>query len=173
MLNEVVINVGRLIVLILLQALLFNSIDLFNGAAVPFVYVLIILALPFDVPRWIELIIGFAVGLTMDAFNSTPGLHASACVTLAFFRPLLIKALAPREGYEFGMKPKVRDMGFRWFLYYAGILIFIHHAWLFYIEVFSFSYFFSTLWRVLLSSVFTLVLVIITQYLAFGPSRGS
>ena len=55
----------------------------------------------------------------------------------------------------------------KWFFYYAAFLIVIHHTVLFYLEVFSFHEFFSTLLRVLLSSAFTLALVFLAEYLGF------
>ncbi|HMT30864.1 MAG TPA: rod shape-determining protein MreD, partial [Bacteroidia bacterium] len=59
--------------------------------------------------------------------------------------------------------------GFTWFLIYAASLTLIHHSVLFYIEVFRFSEFFSTFLRVILSSLATLVVIMISQYL-FGKS---
>lgn len=171
MLNEFIANFVRYVFLILTQGLVLNNVALFDGRAVPYLYVLFLLSLPFEIPRWLELLIGFITGLTIDFFTSTPGMHASACVLLAYMRPLLLKALAPREGYEFGTHPTIRDMGFRWYASYAAILIVAHHLWLFYLEAFSFDNFFLTLLRVLLSSAFTFILVILSQYLAFGSSR--
>lgn len=168
MLIRLVGNVTRFLFLILLQGLVLNEVNLWNGMAIPYLYVLIILMFPFELPRWALLLLGFFTGLSMDMFTNTLGIHASACVLVAYCRYFVLKALAPRDGYEYGMQPKLQDMGFTWFLYYASVLIFVHHAWLFYLEVFSFAGFFSTLLRVLLSSLFTLLLAILSQYLIFN-----
>lgn len=174
MLNEVLKNTVRFIALILIQGLILNDINLFGGQAIPYFYILFLIMLPLETPRWLELLLGLALGLGMDMFTNTVGIHASACVWLAFLRPVYLNAIAPRDGYEFGQNPTINDLGFSWFLKYASVLVFAHHFWLFYVEVYSFRDFFSTLLRVILSSAFTLVLIIIAQYLFFsGKSRST
>lgn len=171
MLSEIWENSVRFAVLAVLQIMLFDYIDLWNGRAIPQVYILFLLTLPFDLPRWLELFLGLLMGLVIDIFHSTPGLHASACLVLAFLRPLLLKALAPREGYEFGWKPTARQMGLPWYLSYAGILALAHHSVLFFVEVFTLSGMFSTLLRILLSAIFTLSVLLMAQYLAFSAPK--
>lgn len=165
MVNEVLKNIARFVVLVLLQGLILNSVNLWDGMAIPYLYILFLLMLPFETPRWLELLIGLVLGLTIDMFTNTIGMHASACVLIAYIRPLYLKAIAPRDDYEFGQRPSIQDLGLSWFLKYAIVLIFVHHLWLFYVEVYSFRGFFSTLLRVVLSSAFTLVLILISQYL--------
>lgn len=171
MINEIASNTARLLVLVLLQGLIFNEIILWQGMAIPYVYVLFLLMLPLETPRWLELILGLICGLAIDMFTNTLGIHASASVLLAFVRPHFLKAIAPRDGYEFGQRPTIGDMGFAWFFKYAGVLILVHHTWLFFVEVYSFKGFFTTLLRVFLSSAFTFVLVMLSQYLIFSPRR--
>ncbi len=165
MLNEIVKNIGRFVILVLFQGIILNDASLMDGMAIPYLYVIIILLLPLETPRWLELIIGLIVGLSVDMFTNTLGIHASATVLLAFMRPVLLKWIAPRDGYEFGVKPTIADLGLSWYLKYAGVLILIHHVWLFFIEVYSFTGFFHTLLRALVSAAFTLVLAILAQYL--------
>ena len=98
-------------------------------------------------------------------FYDTAGMHAAASVFLAYIRPAVLKLFSPRDGYEFGTKPTIQYLGTPWFLSYAGILIVFHHLVLFYLEIFRFSEFFSTFFRVIISSLFTLLLVLISQYL--------
>ena len=131
----------------------------------PFVYVLFILMLPFETPKWLLLVASFILGITIDMFYDTAGMHAAACVTMAYIRPGILKLFSPRDGYEFGTQPSIQYLGIPWFLSYAGILVVIHHLILFYIEIFRFSEFFSTFFRVIVSSIFTLLLVVISQYL--------
>jgi len=103
-------------------------------------------------------------------FSNTVGMHIAACTIMAFCRPYLLKMISPREGFERGSKISIRKFGINWFITYAGILILLHHTVLFYLEIFRFSAFFSTLLRVILSSAFTLCLVIVTEYL-FNPVK--
>ena len=165
MLNEVLKNIGRFILLVLLQGLILNEVNLWQGVAIPYLYILVLLMLPLETPRWLELIIGLVLGLTIDMFTNTLGMHASACVLLAYVRPLYLKGIAPRDGYEFGQRPGIQDLGLSWFIKYAGVLILVHHFWLFFVEVYSLKGFFNTVLRVFASSVLTLILAIISQYL--------
>lgn len=164
MVNEIIRNILRFILLVLVQVLLINNIEL--GRFInPSIYVLFLIVLPFETPKWLVLILGFVLGITIDAFQDTVGMHAAACVFLAYVRPGVLKLFSPRDGYEFGTQPTVQYLGIPWFLSYAGILILLHHLVLFYLEAFHFSEFFSTFFRVIISSLFTLLLVLVTQYL--------
>jgi hypothetical protein len=58
--------------------------------------------------------------------------------------------------------------GVRWFITYAAIIIVIHHATLFFVEVFRFTDFFRTILRILISSVFTLGFVLLIEYYRKG-----
>lgn len=164
---EVLNQLGKFIVLIGLQVLVLNHIHLF-GYANPFLYLLFVIALPFEIANWLLLVIALGTGLTVDVFTNTLGLHASACLVTAFSRPLVLTIFSPREGYEFGSRPHLQDYGLGWFLPYAGILTLIHHLSLFYLEYFRFSEFFQTFGRALTSTVFTLLLMVMVQYLTFS-----
>lgn len=76
-----------LVVLVLLQVLLLNNIQ-FSGYINPYMYVLFILLLPFETPRYLLLLLGFFLGLLVDIFSNTPGFHASATTFLAFCAPI-------------------------------------------------------------------------------------
>lgn len=170
MLNEVIRNIIRFILLVGVQVLIINNIEL--GRFInPFLYVLFIIILPFETPKWLVLLSAFLIGVTMDMFSDTGGMHAAACVFMGYIRPGVLKLFSPRDGYEFGTQPTVQYLGVPWFLSYAGILVVSHHLILFYIEVFRFSEFFSTFFRVLVSSFFTLFLVIVTQYLFYRKKQ--
>jgi len=157
-------NILRFVFLVLLQVLILNNIQL-SGFINPYLYVLFILLLPFETPKWALLVIAFLLGLSIDAFTDTLGMHASATVLMAFFRPYVLNIISPRDGYDAGTFPRLYYFGFTWFLKYSVILILIHHFCLFYLEVFRLSDFFFTLWKIILSSFFSLILIIISQYI--------
>jgi len=167
MFNQVFSNSLRFVFLILFQVFILNNIQL-GGYLNPYLYVLFILMLPFETPKGLLLLLAFFLGISVDMFSNTIGMHAMACLLLAFFRPYIVTYISPRGGYDFGAGPTIKDMGFNWYLSYTGILILAHHILLFNLEVFRLSEFFSTLYRTLLSSVFTLALVIITHYIITG-----
>ena len=163
MINEIVKNILRFFCLVLLQVLIVKNIEL--GRFInPFLYVLFLLMLPFNTPNWLMLIVSFLLGLTVDMFYDTMGMHAAASVFMAYCRPAVLKLFSPRDGYEFGTKPTIQYLGVPWFLSYASILILLHHTVLFFIEVFRFSEFFSTFGRIILSSLFTILLVVTSQF---------
>jgi rod shape-determining protein MreD len=165
MITTVRANILRFILLVLLQALVIDHIDLAHGWVVPYIYVLFILLLPFDTPDWATLLLGFLLGMVMDLFSSTPGMHASACVVMAYARIWMLRALVPREGYDPGKRPIIQHMGLAWFTTYAGVLILVHHLWLFFVEVYRFDDFLSTFLRALMSAIATFILCLLAQAL--------
>jgi len=164
MLNSIIRNTGLFILLLLIQVLLMNNIQ-FSGYVNPYIYILFIILLPFEIPAWILLLLSFLSGLIVDLFTGIPGLHASATLLAGFFRPYILALIAPREGYEQGETPGLKHFGLRWFLLYLTVIILVHHFALFYLEVFSITYFFRTLARVLLSSVFSIAFIFLIQTL--------
>jgi len=164
MISEIIRNIIRFIALILVQVLIIKNIEL-GRFMNPFVYVLFIIVLPFETPKWLLLVSAFILGITIDMFYDTAGMHAAATVFMAYTRPGILKLFSPRDGYEFGTQPTIQYLGVPWFLSYAGILIIFHHLVLFYIEIFRFSEFFSTFFRASASSVITMLLVVISQFL--------
>jgi hypothetical protein len=154
------------IALVLAQILIFNNIE-FSGFVNPYVYILFVLLLPFKTPPFIQLTSAFTLGLTVDLFMGTPGVHSSATVMMAFSRPFVLSLYSPREGYQTGTFPRLSQFGWEWFVKYAVTLILIHHFILFYLEVFTFHHFFSTWVRAFLSSILTSVIIILSQYFIF------
>ncbi len=154
------------VVLVLIQVLILNNIQ-FSGYINPFLYVLFILLLPFQTPVYLQLLLGFILGLTIDVFSNTPGIHSSATVFLAFIRPHVLELLSGRDSQEKGFSPRIKVLGFAWFLKYTIMLVLCHHIFLFFAEAFTLSGAFYTLLRCLLSSVLSIILVIISQYIIF------
>jgi rod shape-determining protein MreD len=150
------------IILVLFQVLLFNNIQ-FSGYINPYVYIMFILLLPVEISSWLLLFLSFGVGMVIDFYSGSPGMHSAASVLAGFVRPYVLRLISPRDGYEPGAYPSMLIYGFRWFLLYTMIIVLVHHTALFYIEVFRFTDFFRTFLRVLLSSLFTIVFVMIIE----------
>jgi len=155
------------ILLILLQVLLFNNIQ-FSGYVNPYVYIMFILLLPFEIPSWLLLLLSFATGLIMDFFSGSPGMHSSATTLAGFVRPYILRVISPRDGYEPGSDPSMLTYGLTWFLAYSSLIVLIHHTALFYLEVFRFADFFRTMLRVLLSSLFSITFIILIEFYRRG-----
>jgi rod shape-determining protein MreD len=170
MINQIIRNLFRFILLVLVQVLIVKNIDM--GRFInPFLYVLFIIMLPFDTPKWMLLVSSFLLGITVDMFYDSMGMHAAACVFMAYCRPGVLSLIAPREGYESTIQPTIQHLGAPWFFSYTGMLVLLHHFALFYIEVFRFSEFFTTFLRVILSSLFTLLLITVVQFLFYKKER--
>lgn len=170
MITDLIKYVVMFFALLVIQVALLNNIHL-GGYINPFIYVMFLLALPVRIPGALLLVMAFILGIIIDLFSNTIGMHAAACVFMAYARPTILKFIAPRDGYDTESAPSVKDFGLNWFLIYALILIFLHHLMLFYVEVFRITEFFQTLLRVLLSTVTTAAIVIMVQYLSDRPKQ--
>ncbi len=166
MLNEIIKHTSRFLLFLLLQVIVLNNIRL-GGYVNPYLYILFILMLPFETPVWAVLLLSFAMGISVDMFLNTMGLHAFSTVLMGYSRSYILRLLAPRDGYEFGKEPSLFYLGYSWFFSYATLLLVIHHFIFFYLEVFRFSEFFFTFARFLLSSLFTMFLIVLSQYLMY------
>lgn len=164
--RTLIINAIRFLVLVFMQVFLLKNIALYN-LATPYFYILFILLLPFEVPNVLLFALSFILGLTVDAFYDTPGLHAASCVLLALVRVMFINITVQKDGFDNEPEPTLSIMGFRWFFTYALILTFAHHFFLLSLEVFSISGIQYTLSRVVLSSIFTVFLMLISGLLFF------
>ncbi len=165
--NVIFRNIARFIFLLLLQVLVFNNIQVFSFIT-PYIYILFIILLPFETPRWFRLVLGFLLGLMVDMFSNSGGIHAAATTLIAFMSPWVQNIVSSKEEYEPGIQPGIKQLGFNWFFFYSLILTAAHHILLFYLEIFSFSGFFSTLWHALLNIVFTMIFIILSQYIFYG-----
>lgn len=149
-----------------IQVFLLKNMALYN-LPVPYLYILFLLLLPFGIPNILLFALAFITGLCVDAFYDTPGLHAASCVVLAFVRILFINVTVSKEGFDNEPEPTLSIMGFRWFFTYAVTLTLIHHFFLFAIEYFNFSGLQYTIGRFLATSIFTVVLMLISGVLFF------
>ncbi len=151
--------------LVLIQVLILNQVQ-FSGFVNPYIYLLFILLLPLSTPQYIVLPLAFLLGLTVDSFSNSLGIHAAATTFIAFLRPAIIGTISSREEDK-NDYPGLKQNGFQWFLYYTIVMVFFHHLVLFYLEVFTFSGFFHTLFKVILSSVFSIFVIVLSQYIIF------
>ena len=78
-------NIGRFVLLMLLQLLVLNNVYL-GGYVMPMLYVLFILMLPTSVGRVPLLLTAFGTGLVVDIMAGALGFHALACTVVAMMR---------------------------------------------------------------------------------------
>jgi len=156
-------NIVRFIVLVVVQVLILNNIQ-FLGYVNPALYIYFILTLNVRTSRWAVLILAFALGLIVDIFSNTAGLHAFATVFVAFMRAPAINIFTSVDEST-NPEPSVSTFGWMAYIRYAGLLVLIHNALIFIIEAFSFVDFGIIFLKILLSSIVTLLLIIAIQML--------
>lgn len=167
--NRLILNTLRFIGLILLQVLVIDNIRL--GYYIhPYVYVLFIFLMPFNIQKWQLLLLGFFTGLTVDLFNGTPGLNAAATVFLAFIRPYVINGTTRRKDINMNDEPSLNNMGISWFIVYSILLLSVHNFTLFLLEAFSIKLLGTILIQTLLS-VFSSLMLIFIILLLFKKSN--
>ena len=167
-------NFFRFCIIVLLQVLILKRITLLWWLEpygfppfTPNIYPLFILLLPFEIPVWALLVLGFVTGISIDTFMNTAGIHACATVLLAYLRTNVLNALMPRNLTEYtGQQPNIKSMGWMPFLVYCAFLILIHHLVVYSIEMWSFASFGRLLLQVFASTI-TSILCIIVYILLF------
>lgn len=144
------------------QVLLFKNVVLFHTAFC-FVYVVYILTFSVDTNPLTLMLIAFAMGLGVDIFYDSMGLHAMASVGMVYIRGFWLSRITPQGGYERNSLPTIASNGVQWFIVYALPLIVLHHAVLFYVEAGGTTYFWFTLLKVLSSSLFSMVAIVLVE----------
>ncbi len=167
MLRNLIIHLALLLVFIFLQAFMFDNMKLSSLQIYPFVYVAIILMLPFETPKWLLLLTGFFSGLLLDIFNDTLGVNTAAATLLAYVRPFTLSVLSPYDGYENGTLPRVGYYGTPWYLKYISMNVFVFAAAFYLLVSFSFNYFASDLLKIFFGSIYTIVIILLIQFAFF------
>ena len=160
--NAITLHIIRFVSLVLIQALILNNIN-FLGYINPYIYILFILLYPIKNNRILFIFLSFLLGLSVDLFLDSGGIHAAASVLIAYIRPLFLK-------FAFGMayehqtvKVSASEFGQR--LTYFSLMILVHHLVMFSLEVFNTSEVLLILKKTLFSSIFTILLCILITIL--------
>lgn len=167
--NTLIRNILLFVGLVFLQVMIFDNLRLGNFIH-PYVYVLFVMILPFETPKWKLLIYGFAIGMVVDIFNGTPGLNAAATVLMANLRPKIINMTTRKSDIEGKTAPSVSEMGLKWFFPYAVLLLLIHNLTLFMLEAFNFRLIGLVLLETLLSVVVSSIIIVLIIYI-FKPIK--
>ncbi len=158
--------IARFILLILFQVLVVNKLGL-STYINPYIYIVFVLMLPINFKPWLVLIIASVTGIVMDSFSSTPGLHMAACVGMGYVRNFYLRFATGKDDQDSNIIPNLSNKGWVWFLVYIFIMVSIHHFILFFLEIYSLSQFFSTLFQIFLSTIFTVLIILVGQLLFY------
>ena len=164
--SEFLKNIIRLFVFILIQVYVLNKIPHLHRFIIPYLYYLPLLWLPFSVSRQWLLIIGFLTGLVLDYFMMTPGLHAAACLLIAYIRPILIGILSPKDisGFTY-REPSPRAMQWTPYAVYVFILTLLHHTYMIFLEWLSFGRFLDFIIKVIATTGISMLLIFTVELL--------
>ncbi|MBQ4818784.1 rod shape-determining protein MreD [Aquimarina sp. MMG016] len=160
--KDALVQISRFMILVLVQVLVLNHIN-FLGYLNPYIYIIFILLAPITINRSLFLVLSFVLGLAIDMFGDSGGVHAAASVTIAYIRPIILRS-AFGLSYEF-QTVKLSNVSFGERLIYVTLMIFIHHIILFSLEVFNFSHILLIAKKTLFSSLFTIVITMLTLVL--------
>lgn len=165
--NNPVIHIIRFVFLVLLQVLVLNKINLF-GYINPYVYILFIILLPATLNQTRILLFSFLLGLTIDMFGDSGGIHACACLLIAYLRPLVLR-------FSFGISYDYQTLRFNNIpfaarLNYIIIMVFLHHLMMFSLEIFNISDILTILKKTLFNGLFS-ALIIVSSTILFSRKR--
>jgi hypothetical protein len=165
--STVLLNTLRFVILLFLQIIIFNNIDLF-GYVNPYPYVLFILLFPVNGNKYSLLLTSFLLGLLLDIFCNSGGIHTGSSIILAALRPNFFK-------FSFGLSyeyqtVKIADRISTERISFLLLSILTHHLILFSLEYFRINLFFTIISRVLITTVFTFAISVLIIYL-IKPSK--
>ena len=169
--RSIIFQVISFFAYVLVQVIFLRNVVLFDKAFC-FIYVGFLLFLPLETNRPLLMLLGFVTGFAIDIFYDSLGIHAAACVFIMFVRNIWLNLITPQGGYDAGMVPSIRSSGWQWFMMYMVPLVFLHHMILFFTEASGFHLFGFTMMKVLMSTLFTVVTLLISQILFYSAKRG-
>lgn len=163
----IISNIARFFLLVILQVAILKNIGYYN-LAIPLPYILFILLLPLGIPNLLLYGLALLTGLAIDSFYDTIGVHAAACVALAYFRIFFLNITLEADQRDSFQTPSWGNMKFKWFSTYIVLATLVQHVVLFMIEVFSFQNILQTLASALLSSVFTIAIIFVISLVTYS-----
>jgi len=151
-------QIGRYILVMLLQVLLFDQLQLW-GACHPYIYLLCLLMMPITLPPIADMLIGAGIGLIMDMFCNSLGVHTASCILIMFLRPYLIGAIL-NDKDRLNEQVSLRSIGMEAFIKYVVILVLVHHLAVFSLAAWSWYHIGFVLLETAVSSAITIFVII-------------
>jgi len=164
--NNVVANILRFFVLLLVQVAICQHISLF-GYMTPALFLLALYLLPLEMPLSLQYVIGFATGFVTDAFAHTLGVSSFACTLLMFLRPYIVRMLNGANNVKFENidrpVPGVKD--FRWVFLYTLTLTSIYEVVAVLLETMTFKNLGHTLLVIVGNTLFSVFVILCIEYI--------
>lgn len=158
--NNVVLNNSiRFIGLLLLQVLILNHVNLF-GFINPLLYIVWVLLFPIKKNKSAILFLSFLLGLSVDFFLDSGGIHAAATLFIAYVRLPILNTVLGKSDFDY-LLFNIRSIAFIKALSFITILTLIHHFIVFSLEYFSFNAITSIMYNTILTGIFTIILSVL------------
>lgn len=129
------------------------------------IYPLAILALPVRMPQALVILISFVIGLIIDVFDNSLGVHAGSLVLMGYIRNLSFAIVEPFDGYNIQDVPSIRQFGFAWFISYISINLFVQIFTYFSLEIFTFIYILDILLNTITSFIVSIFSIFLIQFI--------
>ncbi|MEM6316778.1 MAG: rod shape-determining protein MreD [Bacteroidota bacterium] len=169
--NAILPNLWRLVFFVLMQWLVLQQVQLggssFNYISL-FIYPLFLFLLPLETPKVTLVLIGFVLGIIIDACYNSPGVHAATCLITVMLRPVVLAIFKPRDGYKVGKGLTIKSYGVEWFGKYVSLLLFLHLSVYFILEIFTPTFALEIFLRTVASFIFSLIIIAMYMFIA-GP----
>lgn len=177
--NKLVYYIGQFLFVILFQIIILNDMSINDSVTflgipsfIPLLYPVLILLLPIRSEYFVTMGYALVIGFTLDLFSSTPGLHASALVLLAYLRPRLLRLFFQQDEKKLGWaRPTMYRLGFMPFLFYISIGIAIHHLFYFSLQVWSWSNILIIFYKTIASGLLTVLMILIGQFIFYSRPK--
>jgi hypothetical protein len=149
---QIIRYIAHVFVLLFLQLFLFRDVALL-GYAYIFVHIGAVLLMPTETSPILSMIIAFCIGFLVDMFYDTIGIHAAACVLIAFFRPRIVGLFSVQGELNSMAEYNVESAGALWFFQFSFTSAFLFCSLLFVLESTSLVIFFYSLLKIIASSL--------------------
>lgn len=159
------------VVMVLLQAVIFNRLVLFS-VALAFLFIYFIIKLPMNLSSSKVIFFSFLIGFCVDIFSDTPGMNALACTCLGGCRHTVLRLYVPREDDVIHRVPGISSLGWAVFSKYVLTMSLLYCIMITLIDSFAFRHPLLMAERAVGSTILTSVIIMVTDFI-FSRSQFS
>jgi len=157
--NKTINLIFIFISLLLLQVFVLNNINFLNTIN-PYLYIAFVFIYPLNENRFPFLFFSFLLGLCIDSFSDSGGIHAFSTLFIAYFRVSFVKFFFKKILADFSFF-NLKSEPFGKVFNYVVTLTVIHHFIYFCFSNFSFQNLSMVFLNTLYTSIFTVILYFI------------
>ena len=156
-------NIILFFLLLFLQVFVLNNILLFNYIN-PYLYIAFVFLYPLKENRAPFLFYSFLLGISVDFFSDSGGIHAFSILFIAYIRLFFVRLYFRKVVADYPFF-QLKSESFGKIFNYVVTLTVIHHFIYFSFANFSFQNYTNVLLNTFFSSIFTLVLYFLGTYI--------